>query len=145
MELLAYESYHQHPVNKAFHSIGIPTIILCFINYTQLIKFHCCWNIPLLSWKSNGSSLIYGLLAFYLYQFGLRITLYMTLYFHGLLGIAWIWRTTRPDWLLETHILMIGGWILQFFGHWIEGNRPALLTGLIDSFVLAPVFSIGLL
>ena len=145
MDLLAYETYHQHPINKGLHFVGIPAIILCFINYAQLIKFHCCWNKPVISWKSNGSSLIYGLLAFYLYQFGSRITALMAIYFHGLMGIAWLWRTYRPDWLLETHIIMFGAWLLQFFGHWIEGNRPALITGFIDSFVLAPVFSIGLL
>ena len=33
-------------------------------------------------------------------------------------------------------------WIMQFVGHWaFEGNRPALLDSMHQSFIMAPMFS----
>jgi uncharacterized membrane protein YGL010W len=35
--------------------------------------------------------------------------------------------------------VFVFGWALQFFGHYLEGNRPALLTNLFQILV-APIY-----
>ena len=37
------------------------------------------------------------------------------------------------------------GWILQFIGHYIEGNRPALVDNLSAAFLTAPMFTLDFL
>jgi uncharacterized membrane protein YGL010W len=36
-------------------------------------------------------------------------------------------------------VVFVLGWALQFFGHYLEGNRPALLTNLFQ-IVVAPIY-----
>ena len=68
-----YKAHHLHPLNKLFHSIGIPLIVI---------------SLPLFFFQ---------------------------------------WR-----WALA---LFIVGWVFQFAGHAIEGNRPALLKNPIHLLV----------
>ena len=44
------------------------------------------------------------------------------------------------NWLSKNSLLFISAWILQFIGHYIEGNRPALTDSLIQAFLVAPIF-----
>ena len=37
--------------------------------------------------------------------------------------------------------LFLFSWVMQFIGHYIEGNRPALLDGLTQTFLEAPLYS----
>lgn len=67
-----YELEHQHPLNKATHLVGIPTILLSL-----------AW--PFVSWK--------------------------------------LWGDVQWPQALGLNLF---GWGLQFLGHRIEGNRPAL-------------------
>ena len=41
-------------------------------------------------------------------------------------------------------LIMIFAWGAQFFGHYIEGNRPALMDSLSAAFLTAPMFSLDL-
>ena len=38
-----YSTSHQHPVNRAFHTLGIPTILLSLFFFVLAIFFHRLW------------------------------------------------------------------------------------------------------
>jgi uncharacterized membrane protein YGL010W len=65
----------------------------------------------------------------------------MTIYLIGLYKFAKSLRFVVPKWREYTFNLFIFAWIFQFFGHFIEGNRPALLTGIKQAFLEAPLFT----
>jgi len=58
-----------------------------------------------------------------------------------LCGAAHDFRNNN-NWLKLNTILFITAWILQFLGHYIEGNRPALMDSLSQAFLTAPAFAI---
>ena len=33
-----YRSYHTHPINQNIHTVCIPAIVLCVLNYSSLIR-----------------------------------------------------------------------------------------------------------
>ena len=35
-----YRSFHTHPINQNIHTVCIPAIVLCVLNYTSLIRIH---------------------------------------------------------------------------------------------------------
>ena len=47
-----------------------------------------------------------------------------------------------PNWYNLNLCLMAFAWISQFIGHYIEGNRPALLTSLSQAVFQAPLFTL---
>ena len=49
-----------------------------------------------------------------------------------MITIAWPLFFFRWRWAL---VLFVGGWILQFVGHAIEGNRPAFLRNPVYFFI----------
>ena len=60
--------------------------------------------------------------------------------FLTIIGI--IWRETDKKWLKHSIIMFTCAWIMQFLGHAIEGNKPALLTSLTQSIFQAPLFTL---
>jgi uncharacterized membrane protein YGL010W len=38
-----YSSSHQHPVNRAFHTLGIPTILLSIAVFVASVFYHRLW------------------------------------------------------------------------------------------------------
>ena len=42
-----YSSSHQHPVNRVFHTLGIPTILLSVAVFVASIFFHRLWPYAL--------------------------------------------------------------------------------------------------
>ena len=121
-----YRSYHQNPYNKAIHLICIPMLSLCFLNFASIIK------------ADRALLLFYS--GYYL-SLGLKVGIVMTIYLVGLYKFAKSIRFVVPKWREYTFNLFIFAWIFQFFGHFIEGNRPALLTGIKQAFLEAPLFT----
>ena len=132
-----YQDYHTHPVNKFIHAICIPLIVLSTCNLLSKIK------IPIGSGLKLELSEVFMtfMLLYYLYH-SFMLFLSMSLYFFIILTIAYIWRF-RKNYIIESACVFLISWVMQFLGHAIEGNRPALLTSLTQTFVEAPVFSLG--
>lgn len=125
-----YQYYHTHPLNKLIHFFCIPLIVLTTFNY--------------LTYYTNNSikfSILACLIFHYGYKYNLLTSFVMYNYFFiiRLLSNNWL---TRENCLRESFWIFIISWTLQFCGHIIEGNRPALFTSLIQSFIEAPLFSI---
>ena len=35
-----YRSFHTHPINQNIHTVCIPAIVLCVLNYASLLRIH---------------------------------------------------------------------------------------------------------
>ena len=144
-----YRSFHTHPINQNIHTVCIPAIVLCVLNYTSLIRIHLEFL------KGNGKdcyawhmiNLEDLITIFYTTQYyrtyGIKIGSVMLVYIQILLFLNHIWRNTFQNrWLSQTHKVFIVAWILQFLGHAIEGNRPSLMTSLTQTAFQAPLFTL---
>ncbi len=131
-----YQDYHSHPVNKFIHVICIPLIVLSsyiLLSYIKVTLSRFTLELPQI--------LILLLLCNYLFQ-SILLFFVMFLYFLLIFILSFFWRQ-RKNVIIESICVFIGSWIFQFFGHYIEGNRPALMDSLLQTFIEAPVFSLS--
>lgn len=133
-QMAVYAAYHRNRWNRLTHFIGVPAII-----FSILIPM--CW-VPI----GDGLTLAHVFLGAVLaYYFLLDVTLAVAtatvscaLFYAAKLAAAtgfasgWIWCGA----------FFVGGWILQFAGHAIEGRRPALADNLFQIFI-APIFLVA--
>ena len=144
-----YRSFHTHPINQNIHTVCIPAIVLCVLNYASLLRIHfeflkgkpktiSAWYI------TNLEDLISMLYTIQYYRtYGIKIGSVMFIYIQILLFLTHIWRNTFQNrWLSQTHKVFVVAWILQFLGHAIEGNRPSLMTSLTQTAFQAPLFTL---
>ena len=124
-----YQDYHTNPINKLIHFICIPFIVITSINFITYYDL-------------NLYNLIYYSLMIYYYNY-YRYTQFITMIIYYLIAnhFSKIWKT-RISWMKESIIIFIFAWIFQFIGHYIEGNRPALVDSITTAITEAPLFSI---
>jgi 2-hydroxy fatty acid dioxygenase len=131
-----YEMYHTHPINKGIHIVCIPIIVLSTYNLLSLIKFKVC---------KNDVELQQPLLVLLLYNYlnySFKAFMVMSVYFYIIDNISKSYKKGKK--YVKSNIYMLTyAWVLQFIGHYIEGNKPALLDGIIQAFTEAPLFSIS--
>jgi uncharacterized membrane protein YGL010W len=148
-----YRSYHTHPINKLIHLICIPMIVLTTINFMSRFFIVIIKNNP--SYFYLGShkitkpiltekyEIIPYLYIFYYYLFwNLKIGFTMHCYILFLMFIGRYWRENDKNWLMNSFIIFGFAWGIQFVGHAIEGNKPALLTSLSQAVFQAPLFTL---
>lgn len=137
-----YKQYHTHPVNKIIHFFCIPIIAFCFLNFFSsinlIIKYHNYFNI-LHAPFDILITLFYCI--YYTFFWPSHISSIMIPFYLILCGAAHDFRNNN-NWLKLNTILFITAWILQFLGHYIEGNRPALMDSLSQAFLTAPAFAV---
>jgi len=157
-----YRSFHTHPANKLIHFICIPMIVLSILNF--LSKLSLQFFLPLLpfarydpvskkyigSKKILNSTLtiinentiisIYNLYYYFVYNWKIGLIMQCYIYFLRLIGL--VWRETDKKWLKHSIIMFVSAWTMQFVGHAIEGNKPALLTSLSQAVFQAPLFTL---
>ncbi len=66
----------------------------------------------------------------------------MQMYISFLSIVSKSWRESDKKWFRNSIIMFVSAWMMQFLGHAIEGNRPALLTSLMQSVFQAPLFTL---
>ena len=66
----------------------------------------------------------------------------MQMYISFLSILSKSWRESDKKWFRNSIIMFVSAWMMQFLGHAIEGNRPALLTSLTQSVFQAPLFTL---
>ena len=135
-QLLVYKQHHTNPMNRLMHYIGIPAIIfstLMLLNWISL-DIARTWIIPF-SWFLVIAGLVYY------YLLNIRLALLMTVIMIPLTMLAiWIARPTPTLFSsILFFILFLGGWILQFVGHYFEKTKPAFLDSIIQ-LLIAPLF-----
>jgi uncharacterized membrane protein YGL010W len=132
--LAGYGAYHRDPRNRLTHCFGVPAII-----YAALIPA-ALQPLRLFGFATGlDRILVVALVAFYLVldpALGLLLALLLA-------ALAWAAETTTglgvPAALTLAGVIFVLGWVLQLFGHHLEGNRPALLTNIFQILV-APIY-----
>jgi len=147
-----YRSFHMHPMNKFLHFICIPMIMLSTLNFLSKfsLQYRCSNKFSCLKQKKiyNTTLLVNDYTIIFLYNlhyyiaWNWKIGLIMHAYIMFLSIIGIIWRETDKKWLKHSIIMFTCAWIMQFIGHAIEGNKPALLTSLTQSIFQAPLFTL---
>lgn len=135
--LSQYAAYHQDSRNVATHFVGIPMIVVAVATLLSRPTW-MVGDVPL------TLAAIVSLLSclFYLrldLRFGVTMTLLMVL---SVAAGYWFAAQSTAIWLSAGLGLFIGGWAIQFLGHYYEGKKPAFvddLTGLI----VGPLFLVA--
>ena len=137
-----YKSYHNNYYNKLIHFFCIPMIIISTMTFTNEIIIG--YRDSFYHFKINFTNLIISIYVFlYSLNFGLFIGLVMLVYFLILRYLSNnIYKLGINN--IEKYLFILG-WVFQFIGHYIEGNRPALIDSLSQAFFQAPLFSLEFL
>lgn len=143
--LTNYAAYHRDSRNIMTHLFGVPVIVFAVIVLLSRPAF------SIAGFELNPAVVAYVVaMLFYLkldLVFGVLMAVMMGAGLYGAMQIA---QMSTLVWLSAGLGLFIGGWAVQFIGHYYEGKKPAFvddLSGLLIGplFVTAEVlFAIGL-
>ena len=133
--LVGYSGSHQHPINIAFHLIGIPVIMFGIFIPLSWVSF----NILGISITLSHLTVI-GFFLFYLTLDTLFALVFLVIgiiiaQFSLVIGL----QPTSGNIAL---IAFLGGYVLQFVGHAIEKTIPVLIRHPIQAHLAAPFFVI---
>ena len=152
IELSFYKYYHQNPINKWIHFVCIPMIVLSILIFID--NFYILYEDYYYKGRYRRTYYKFKLMNFVLiglilsyFRLGFWIGLTMTFYFWVIGNLAgfMIVSINRDLLMTITKVMFVGGWILQFIGHYIEGRKPALLDSISQAFFQAPLFSLEVL
>lgn len=134
-----YKAYHIKPATRITHYMGVPLIIFAIVLFLSWFNFglNPFITIPLVWFVIIATGIYYIRLD---RQLGL-ILLVMFIIFTLIAGIIWHYELSKSSFITFL-IIFIGGWLLQFAGHLIEGNQPAFKDNLCQIFA-APIFIIA--
>ena len=147
-QLEFYRSYHQHPINKFIHSICIPLIIFTTMSLIQSNKSNINLKITLVEIDEtyflsiNLFKIVYSVYCIYYLLISCKIFIVMSSYLYIISLASSYFISNYPNWEQLNLYIMSFAWIFQFIGHYIEGNRPALLTSLSQAVFQAPLFTL---
>jgi uncharacterized membrane protein YGL010W len=132
--LADYGAYHRDPRNRLTHYFGVPAIAYAILILPALHTATIS-GFPI----TVDRIIVVPFVLFYLIL-DLRLGLILGILFALLCAAA---EATAQLGTTSCRIVaaavFLFGWALQFFGHYLEGNRPALLTNLFQILV-APIF-----
>lgn len=138
-----YGESHQNKTNKIIHWICIPLIFWSIVALLSLIPQETIlfdWNYNFFHW---GTIVIIFGLFFYL---RLSFKIFLGMAFFSLYVLLDIWIMYK---ILGANILMylaififIFSWILQFFGHKIEGKKPSFIKD-VQFLLIGPAWLLG--
>lgn len=133
-----YESYHRDPFNIKIHVICVPLIILSVLGMLNAIP---------IAWGPVRIGHVVCLLYLSYYVFYARSYLLPCLaMFAALIAIDLQLAKLSIQLYLSLHIsVFVVCWILQFWGHKVEGNRPAFIDNKESGFhstFMAPILVI---
>jgi len=135
--LTNYAEYHRDRRNIATHFVGIPMIVLgvaAFLARPQFLLMGVSLS-PL--WFAVVASLM-----FY-YKVDVRYGLVMTAYMGlNVWAALFIGAQSTSVWLATASTLFVLGWAIQFWGHLIEGKKPAFMDD-ISNFLVGPLFIVA--
>jgi len=132
-----YADYHRDRRNIATHFVGIPVIVLAVATLLSRPSIDVA-GLPL----SLALVVVGAFIAFYFRldgRFGLAMT---ALLLPTLALAATLAAQTTTIWLVSGIGLFVGGWIVQFIGHFFEGRKPAFVDDLVG-LVVGPLFVVA--
>ncbi len=118
-----YDEHHQNPTNVRIHWVAVPAIY-----WSVLGLFWCLFES--LSSPINMAWLLMVAVMVYYFKLSLAHALAMTVISIAmLLSIEWLAHEDIS--VLQTSIMVfVVMWVLQFWGHKIEGKSPSFLEDL---------------
>lgn len=125
-ELLAtYAETHQNPLNVRIHFVCVPAILISIL--WLLLAIPAPKTFGMLNW-----AYVAGLVLYFHYR---RMSRLVALGFLCMFGFAWLsnlaWVRFFPGTENYAAIaIFVLAWIAQFYGHHVEGKRPAFLMDL---------------
>ena len=137
-DYIFYKKYHKNTINKLIHIWCIPMItwgMFILMNYFTFLETNSIIYQP--------STLLYTFyISYYIYNdlyYGMIAGLfYMCILLHANV----FFLNIHNAWLYACMANVVG-WVLQILSHiYIEKNKPALVDGLKQSFLTAPLFII---
>lgn len=134
--LNTYARCHTKQANRLMHYVGVPMIILALIMF--LNWFHITMGeTPIISFSWL---MIMAALLFY-YRLHFKLALLITVLCIPMTKIGNMLAGSAPSESVGSVIifLFIAGWVLQFMGHYIEQQKPAFMSGLIQ-LLIGPLF-----
>jgi uncharacterized membrane protein YGL010W len=138
-QLGAYAAVHRDRRNKVTHFVGIPIIVFSLLLVLSLWRFELGGR----EWTMALALAITAVLGWMALDLGLGIVMAL------IMAIAWFAAETLAGALgsasavwMAFIALFVGGWALQFVGHYYEGKRPALLQNIFQAFI-GPIFLVA--
>lgn len=122
-----YGSFHKNPTNKKIHWICIPAIMTALVGLLWSLPVPWAAAAPWLNWAMvlAGMSLLFYLRLSASLAFGMAAWLALTmLVVRGVEAVS-----PQPVWMLALALFVVA-WIGQFYGHAIEGKKPAFFKDL---------------
>ncbi len=124
--LSEYGESHQNPTNKMVHFVCVPVIF-----FTVVGLLYC---IPLFSLSSGYTITVAHitlvLVAIYYFLLSAPLAVGMVLYGIICLLLCQFIKQATGQLLLVSVGLFVIAWILQFWGHKVEGKKPSFLKDL---------------
>jgi len=138
-QLSSYAAVHRDWRNKATHFVGIPVIVFSLMLVLSL------WRFEVLGREWTGSLLIslLAVLGWLALDLGVGIVMAVIMVVGWLAAEALASALGSPPAVWTAFlVLFVGGWVLQFVGHFYEGKRPALLDNIFQAFI-GPMFLVA--
>lgn len=132
-QMLSYSTYHRHPSNKRAHFFGVPLVILSILIPLETFQFTYWPSFTFAQVFVLGAVAYYFCLDKVLALFVLPFALLFLWISHSIVGTSFLGATVG---FVAT---FVSGWMIQLWGHRIEGNRPALTQSILQIFN-APLF-----
>lgn len=136
-QLANYAGYHRNPRNIATHFIGIPMIVIAIAALLSRPVFEFM-GMPL-----SPAVLVVMLCVGYYLRLDIFYGVVMGLAMGGALWIGHEMAAgSTASWLCWGLGLFVGGWFIQFVGHYFEGKKPAFVDDLMG-LIIGPLFVVA--
>lgn len=127
-----YGLSHQNMTNKLIHWFCVPAIFFSIVGLIFTIPAEPLSEImPFLGNFANWATLVLALVLIYYLMLSTPLTLGMFLFSALCLAVANCIDLNFPGklWMFSLGLFLLS-WILQFYGHKIEGKKPTFLKDL---------------
>lgn len=131
-----YRKTHSNPTNALVHAICVPIILFASIGML--------WTLPVGLWLDlsswvNGATVVAVLTLLFYATLSIRAVLYMTVTFAVSAAIVIAMGNAGLPVLWICAGLWIAAWLGQFYGHRVEGAKPAFLDDVVF-LLIGPLF-----
>jgi uncharacterized membrane protein YGL010W len=139
-----YNQYHQNFWNKIIHMIFIPMIVLSFRIFLDQFWIRTPIRYPGFEEKIKFQigRMVSNIYVIYYFTYGLYPGIIMLAYFTWIESAYYYINDNIPRKYLLASCMFVFAWTMQFIGHEIEGNKPAMFDSISQAFTAAPLFSI---
>lgn len=117
-----YGESHQNSFNKIIHYICVPAIYMTVVGLFWSIPFPFA-DLPV--WINWATIIAVGVIGFY-FALSFMVGLGMFLFTVAVVAFLMWWQSTMSVSVLTMSVVVfVAAWILQFWGHKVEGKKPS--------------------